>query len=179
MFFRSINLDYDYSFFTDQDHEQFAKHSCTAHQQTDNPKLYKKLGGIPDSYTLENTTIYQLWYDDKKLKKDLGNKLGIEVVSVSTIMQPCGSSIPIHTDHFHKIRLEFPNDTRTKVRANIFLQDWKPGHHLQYKINDEWKISTHWKAGEGFTWDSTVEHLSGNSGMSPKHTLQVSGFLVN
>lgn len=177
MFFRSINLDCDYSFFMEQDHVKTGKHSCIAHQQTDNPKLYSELGGIPESYCLENTTIYQQWYDDYKLKKDLGNKLGIEVVSVSTIMQPCGSSIPIHTDHFHKIRSEFPNDTRTKVRANIFLENWQPGHHLQYKVNNEWKINTHWKAGEGLMWDNSVEHLSGNSGMLPKYTLQVSGFL--
>ena len=179
MFLKNIKLDHDFGYFLRRDHEEVGKHSCIAHQQTDNPTLYDEMGGMPKSYVLENTTIYQSWYEDTYLKEELGKKLGVDVVSISTIMQPCGSSIPMHVDHFHKIRTQFPDDTRTKVRANIFLQDWEPGHILHYKFKDEWYTSSPWKSGEGYVWDNEIMHLSGNSGMLPKYTLQVSGFLVD
>ena len=48
-----------------------------------------------------------------------------------------------------------------------------------YQDKDKnWQTSTHWKAGEGFIWDSEHLHLSANAGLHPKFTLQVSGFLV-
>ena len=40
----------------------------------------------------------------------------------------------------------------------------------------KWQNSTHWKAGEGWIWDSNHLHLSANAGMKDKYTLQVSGF---
>ena len=49
------------------------------------------------------------------------------------------------------------------------------GHFIQYDN----EVSTKWKAGEGFMWDSEVLHLGANAGMEPKYTLQVSGFLKN
>ena len=42
--------------------------------------------------------------------------------------------------------------------------------------NKEWQTSTHWSAGDGFIWDSDHLHLSANAGLTPKYTLQVSGF---
>ena len=152
-------------------------YSCITHQQTDNPDFYNLHGGMPDRYTKYNTTIHQIWWDDENLFKELGRLLRIDVKSISAIEQPPGQTIPIHRDHFHQIRTKYPHDTRTRVRANIFLQDWKFGHVLQYESKGEWYCPTHWKQGEGFMWDDQVYHLSGNSGFQPKYTLQVSGFL--
>ena len=179
MLLKNIKLDHDFNYFLKEDYYKVGEHSCIIHQKTDNPKLYDEMGGMPKSYVLENTTIYQLWFEDIYLKRELGKKLGVDVVSVSSIMQPCGPSIPMHVDHFHKIRISYPDDKRTRVRANIFLEDWEPGHILHYQVNNEWFTSSPWNAGEGYMWDSEVMHLSGNSGMVPKYTLQVSGFLVN
>lgn len=179
MFLKKIFLEYNYSYFTDKNHEEAGKHSCTTHQENDNPELYGSMGGIPKSYNLHNTIIYQMWYDNEKLKKDLGKMLGIDVVSISSIMQPCGNTITVHADHFYKIKTSYPNDKRKKVRANIFLKDWEPGHILQYKYDNKWVSPSHWKAGDGYIWDSDVLHLSGNSGMIPKFTLQVSGFFMH
>lgn len=178
MFLRKTFLNFDYSYFSDKDYKKVREHSCTAHQENDNPELYEKLGGIPDSYNLHNTIIYQMWHDNEKLKIELGKKLGIDVISISSIMQPCGNTITLHQDHFYKIKTSHPDDERKKVRANIFLEDWEPGHILQYKYKNKWESPIYWRAGDGYIWDSDVLHLSGNSGMIPKFTLQVSGFLI-
>jgi len=88
-------------------------------------------------------------------------------------MQPPGNVIPLHRDTFFKIKSRHPENKRTVVRCNIYLEDWKAGHFLQY--NDE--IDTHWKQGNGHMWDSEVLHIGANAGMEDKYTLQISGFL--
>jgi len=173
---RPISIDFDWDIFLNADYN-VPDYSCATHQKSDNPSLYEKFGLHPDTYNIHNTTIHQIWWDDETIKTNLGNLLGIDVVSVSTIEQPCGQTITIHQDFFYKIKEQFPEDTRTHVRANIFLEDWKFGHILQYEADGEWYCPTHWKQGEGFMWNDQVAHLSGNSGFSPKYTLQVSGFL--
>ena len=65
------------------------------------------------------------------------------------------------------------------VRANIYLKDWEFGHMIQYYDTKEWHISTHWKQGEGFLWDSDILHLSCNAGLMDKYTLQISGFKID
>ena len=96
----------------------------------------------------------------------------MDVVSVSVIKQEPGNIIPKHRDMFHKITTEFPDRKCMKVRANIFLEDWKSGHYLEF---DE-QPHTHWKANEGFILNSQVIHLSANAGLEDKYTLQISGF---
>jgi hypothetical protein len=172
---RSVDIDYNWSIFLNGDYD-IPAYSCATYQPQDMPDIYEPYGGFPDSYVLENTTIYQLWWDDKKLFSDLGELLDIDVVSISTIKQPCGSAVARHRDFFYKIKSEFPNDTRDPVRANIYLEDWDPGHMIQYEKDGNWLNSTHWKAGQGFTWDQNHEHISMNAGLKPKYTLQVSGF---
>ena len=173
---KPVKIDFDWGIFLDADYN-VPDYSCIAYQKSDNPDFYKSHGGMPDRYTKYNTTIHQVWWNDETLKQQLGNLLGIDVVSISAIEQHPGQTIPIHKDHFYKIRTQFPDDPRTRVRANIFLEDWKFGHILQYETDGKWSCPTHWKQGEGYMWDSSVDHLSGNSGFQSKYTLQVSGFL--
>jgi hypothetical protein len=174
---KAVKINYNWLPFLEADYTQHAG-SCIAHQAKDMPDIYEPYGGMPNSYVLENTTIHQLWWDDTKLFKELGSRLGIDVVSISTIKQPCGSCITRHRDFFHKIKSKYPNDSRTHVRANIYLEDWDPGHYLAYEIDGEWYNSTHWKQGEGFVWDENHEHVSANVGLKPKLTIQISGFLL-
>jgi hypothetical protein len=100
--------------------------------------------------------------------------LGMEIITVSSILQPPGCIIPLHRDTFYQIGVRYPERTEVRARANIYLEDWKLGQFIQY--NDE--VSTHWKAGDGFIWDSSVLHLSANAGMQNKYTLQISGFVL-
>lgn len=173
----AIKLDYDFDIFTTADYSVH-EGSCISHQVHELKDIHENYGGFPDSYENKNTKIRQLWWDEDWVDFDyIGNQLDMEVVTVSSILQPPGNVIPIHRDTFFQIKKRFPNDTRRKVRANIYLEDWSVGHFIQYQLNDDWHNSTHWKQGEGWMWDSDVLHLSANAGMYDKLTLQVSGFL--
>ena len=170
--YKKIHLDTDYNFFLGQKIVQGT--TCIKHQVYELTDIHNKFGGFPESYNLSNTTIHQKFYNkDECDYEELGIKLGIDVVTVSTIMQPPGNTIPIHRDTFFQIKKKYPDNKKLIVRANIYLEDWKTGHFLQY--NDS--IDTHWKQGDGHMWDSEVLHIGANSGMENKYTLQVSGFL--
>ena len=171
---KKINLEIDYNFFINQKIPQGS--TCIAHQLVELKDIHDKFpGGFPKSYCFENTTIHQkFWEKDECDYNELGKKLGIETITVSTIMQPPGNVIPLHRDTFFKIKSQYPDNKRPVVRCNIYLEDWKPGHFLQYNDN----IDTHWKKGNGHMWDSEVLHIGANAGMEDKYTLQISGFLL-
>jgi len=174
---KKIKLDYDFSVFLNADYNQH-KGSCLSYQVREQEDIHATFGGFPESYHEDNTQIQQLWFDNDVVDYDqLEKLLSIEVVTVSTILQPPGNTITMHRDTFFKINKMYPEDTRKKVRANIYLEDWAPGHFINYQDEDkEWQTSTHWTAGEGFIWDSEHLHLSANAGLTPKYTLQISGF---
>jgi hypothetical protein len=177
---KKIHLDFHKSFFLppSQDYSVH-KGTCLTHQVKELTDIHQEYG-LGETYTADNTVIQQLWYTKDQVDfKELGQKLGMEVVTVSSILQPPGNVIALHRDTFFQINKKYPDDKRTKVRANIYLQDWKVGHMLQYKSEEEqaWKTSDNWLAGDGFIWDSKPLHLSANAGMQDKFTLQISGFL--
>jgi len=177
MFVREINLtDYDLSKFLDADYNK--PYVATTHGKNELSDLHKKYGGYPDSFNDSNTIINQIWWDDSvKDYQHLGDKLGIEIKTISTIKQDPGQTNPIHLDMFFKIRNEYPNDTRRIVRANIYLEDWQVGHIVQYLGPNGWIDNTGWKKGQGTMWDSSIEHVAANIGMNPKYTLQLTGFM--
>ena len=170
---KKIHLDVNYNFFLAQ--EMPKGDTCIEHQLVKHKDIHDKFpGGFPKTYCSANTIIHQKFWDKDECDYDeLGGKLGIEAITVSTIMQPPGNVIPLHRDTFFKIVSQYPNNKRTIVRCNIYLEDWKAGHFLQY--NDE--VDTHWKRGDGHMWDIQVLHIGANAGMEDKYTLQVSGFL--
>jgi len=134
------------------------------------------LGEVPSSLCYDNTKFSQLWWANQQVDyKDIGSQLGIDVITISSIKQLPGCIIPLHNDTFYQMKQRYPERIEPKVRANIYLEDWKTGHYIQYNDN----VSTHWKSGQGIMWDSEVFHLGANAGISPKYTLQVSGFLVD
>jgi len=168
-----VKLDYDFRKVLTADYTQHSG-SCIKHQVHELTDIHDQYDGFPETYTIKNTLIHQLWWDNTQLDyEDIGKQLGMEVVTISTICQPPGNVIPIHRDTFYQISQRFPDRTGLKVRANIYLEDWKLGHFIQY--NNE--VSTHWHAGDGFLWDSTELHLSANAGMKNKYTMQISGWL--
>ena len=180
---KKIKISFDLNYFLppNQDYSVH-KGTCLTHQVKELTDIHSEYG-LGETYSENNTTIQQLWYDENSIDFiELGNQLNMEVVTVSSIFQPPGNVIALHRDTFFQINKKYPNDTRLKVRANIFLEDWKVGHMIQYQdINslNEWKTSDNWKAGEGFLWSSQPLHLSANAGMKNKYTLQISGFYLN
>ena len=179
MIFEKIKFDYDLSVFLNADYSQHWG-SCISYQKIEQADLHEKYAGkFPESYHEDNTRLRQLWFtaDDVDYEA-IGNQFNMEVKTVSSILQPPGNIVTLHRDMFFKFKKDYPDDPRPKVRANIYLKDWEVGHMIQYSEgNDEWHTSTHWKAGEGFIWDSDILHLSCNAGLTNKYTLQVSGFL--
>lgn len=179
---RQVNLDYDLSVFLEPKADySIHKGTCLTHQLTELTDIHKEYG-LGQTYDENNTTIQQLWYTPDQVDFiGLGSKLKMEVITVSSILQPPGNVIALHRDTFYQINKKYPNDKRLKVRANIYLEDWKVGHLIQYQDinnNKKWKTSDNWQAGDGFIWSSDVLHLSANAGMKNKFTLQVSGFLL-
>jgi len=172
---QNVNLSIDFDLIIKADYNVH-EGSCIKHQVYELTDVHEKFGGFPKSYVYENTKINQIWWDSSQLDfSDIGQQLGMEVITVSSIKQPPGCVIPWHRDTFFQINQRFPNrKEEIKVRANVFLEDWKMGHFLQYDDT----VVTHWTQGGGLMWDSSVLHLGSNSGMQDKYTLQVSGFLL-
>ena len=174
---KEIKIDYPLDIFLNADYSIHSG-SCIAHQIHELKDVHNEYG-FGETYDFGNTTIQQLWWAETQIDfNELGKQLDMEVVTVSSILQPPGNVIPLHRDTFFQITKKYPSDDRLKVRANIYLEDWKVGHMLQYKDGVEWKNSTHWKASEGYLWSSEPLHLSMNGGMQNKYTLQISGFYL-
>lgn len=174
---KNIHLDYNFSIFLDADYSVH-KGSCIKHQVHELNDIHEKFGGFPKTYCLANTIIHQLWWTADQIDyEEIGRQLYMEVITVSSIMQPPGCVVPFHRDTFFQIDQRCPDRTETKVRANIYLEDYKLGQFIQYVDEaDQIGTSVNWKAGNGFLWDSKILHLSSNAGLEEKYTLQVSGF---
>lgn len=176
--FESIALDYDFSQILSADHDSHSG-SCYHHQVRELDDIYGAYGGYPRAFCAENTTIHQLWWDREQLDFDrLGTMLDMEVITVSSIRQDPGNVVPYHRDVFFKIRQQYPDNKLRCVRANIFLENNKLGHMLQFTLDRQHRAVTEWQANTGFMFDNTVLHLSCNAGLEPKYTLQISGFYL-
>ena len=176
--FSPIHLNFDFSLLLNADYSTHTG-SCIKHQVYELTDIHEQYGGFPKSYNIHNTKIHQLWWDNTQIDyNELGRQLDMEVITVSTIKQPPGCVVPFHRDTFFQIGQRYPDRTETKVRANIYLEDYKMGQFLQYQLNNQFETSTNWHAGDGFMWGSDILHVSSNAGFQDKYTMQISGFLL-
>lgn len=176
--FVPVKLDYDFSKILAADHDTHSG-SCYHHQVQELDDIYGRYGGYPHAFCEANTTIHQLWWDDQQLDyEQLGRMLDMEVITVSSIRQDPGNVVPYHRDVFFKIRQQHPDNKQRCVRANIFLEDSRLGHMLQFTLDNRHHAVTEWRANTGYLFDSSVLHLSCNAGLEPKYTLQISGFYL-
>ena len=172
--FKKSHLNYNFEKILSADYTQH-EGSCIKHQTYELTDIHEQFGGFPKTYNYQNTIIHQLWWNDTQLDfEDIGQQLGMEVITISSILLPPGCIIPWHRDTFFKINQLLPDRTELKIRANIHLEDWKMGHFIQYDDI----VYTHWSEGDTLIWDSDILHLGANAGMHDKYTLQVSGFLL-
>ena len=96
----TTKLNFDLSTFLNADYEQH-KGSCISYQVREQEDIHKTFGGFPDSYSEDNTKIQQLWFDDGDVDyASLGEKLNIDIVTVSSILQPPGNTITMHRDTY-------------------------------------------------------------------------------
>ena len=117
--YKEVHLETDYEFILSQDYDRHYG-SCIAHQVHELQDIHDRFGGMPETYTLMNTQISQLWFEDGQLDyKDISKQLGIDIVSISAIRLKPGNTIPLHRDTFHKIKMLHPDDERPRVRAKV------------------------------------------------------------
>jgi hypothetical protein len=124
---------------------------------------------IMAGYTDKNTQYYQSFELPDEYHTFAKNIFS--VYSLSVIKQMPGQTIPEHFDTFYKFS-ERNNCRKEDVcRLNFFLEEWKAGHYFEI-------------LGEPFVkWDKmnfkiiryNEPHLSGNMGMEPKYTMQITG----
>ena len=175
---KHLYLDFDFAPLLARNHRSHSG-TCIGHLREELPDLWQKYGDLPQTYVLDNTTIHQLWWSADEVDfVGLGQQLGMEVVTVSTICQPPGNVVPLHRDSFFQINKRFPDRKDIKVRANVHMQDYRLGHFIQYIHDDRTVTSTDWRAGDAIMWDTHIVHLGANAGMQDKYTMQVSGFLL-
>ena len=59
------------------------------------------------------------------------------------------------------------------LRYMVFLTNWDWGHYFCVGNN----VVHQWKAGDIITWDPLIHHCGSNAGMTPKITLNITGFV--
>ena len=170
MILHETSIDYDLSFIHNIEWFNYKDplKDIMTHQLKE---LHAPYGGMPSSYTDENTIIYQKFLSKSEIDYEiLSQQTNIDIHTVSIIRQRPGNCIPLHVDKFYKLRQIKPDGK--PVRANIFVEDWADGHILQFGHELKWD----WKKNTGWIFNEHVPHLSGNCGMQDKYTLQLSGF---
>jgi hypothetical protein len=168
---KNVKVDFDLSRFTNADHRVNEVSSIGT-------KMYQEGSNFPSSYCLENTRIHQLWWNTDEFNMEkISQDLGFDVKTISSIVIPPGSIIPLHSDTFHKLRTEFPNETGRMVRAVIYATPFDIGQITQYAVDGTLYASAGWQVGEGTIWDDQVPHVTVNGGMRDLCTVNFSGFM--
>lgn len=98
---------------------------------------------------------------------------GWKDIGTSYYRMGSGTILPTHSDLYLKYVDLFNLQGRedTICRAIVFLEDWKPGHYLEYHNTP----FTQWRAGATVEWSYSEPHMAANMGIEPRYTLQITG----
>jgi len=137
--------------------------------------------GRSKEFEEQNKRYHLAGFTKENTKYNQSFKVGVDIIAfaqtlfdrctISVMYQMPGQTLPSHVDTFYKISNEYGVDPQDCIRVNIFLEDWKSGHY--FEINE--KPVLHWKRGDAIIIEKDEPHLSGNFGMSPKYTMQITG----
>lgn len=141
-----------------------ASHQERSNQFEEQNRRYIKAG-----YNENNTEYWQTFNVDNTCI-EFGKTL-FPKFSMSIIKQMPGQTIPSHLDTFFMFSVKNAVNPKDCVRVNIFLEDWKTGHYFEINENPILK----WKKGDAVIVEIEEFHLSGNMGIEPKYTMQVTG----
>lgn len=178
---KHFHIDYDFSFILNNLYKGYTSGALLKAAKL--PAMvedYEPFGGLSKSYNEQNTKHFRREWTKKIFNlKNIQKQLNLKhVLTITSLIQQPGNTLPVHRDKHWEAGNRGLHDLQgTFVRANIFLEDWKPGHTLQYEIEGKWHSCINWKANDGIIWDQDHYHLSGNSGMLDKVTLQISGVI--
>jgi len=136
-----------------------------------------KLDHIRHGYN-EHNSQYTQWTDSRDGLPDefdlIKSFIGLDHVTIACFRQDPGQTNPWHFDtyeaNFKKGNL-LEEDRKNIRRYLLFLEDWHWGHFVQIGNS----VVSNWKAGEMYTWDYGMYHLSVNAGIVPKWTCQITG----
>ena len=126
--------------------------------------FYQKIG-----YTENNTEYFQTFDIGDDIKNFINTLF--DRCSCSIFKQMPGQTLPQHTDTFYTFAEKNNINPKKCIRLNVFLEDWKTGHY--FEINDTPVLQ--WKAGDAIIIEYDKPHLSGNMGLEPKYTMQITG----
>ncbi len=86
-----------------------------------------------------------------------------------------GTVLPTHGDMYVKyVQLYNLQGQEHRIRrAIVFLEDWQPGHYAEYM--DQPLVG--WCAGTVIEWPYDTPHMAANLGLTPRYTLQITGWL--
>ena len=102
-------------------------------------------------------------------------ELGWKDIGTSYYRMGTGTILPTHGDLYLRYvdLFNLQGQEHRIRRAVVFLEDWKPGHY--FEGNDIAK--TDWIAGDVVEWCYDAPHLAANLGVSPRYTLQITGWV--
>ena len=82
-----------------------------------------------------------------------------------------GQTIPEHFDTFYQFSQKNNCSKEQVCRLNFFLEEWKPGHYFEL-LGEPF---TKWRKMNFKVIRYGQLHLSGNMGLLPKYTMQITG----
>jgi hypothetical protein len=105
----------------------------------------------------------------------LFSKYGWKDIGTSYYRMMPGTVLPTHSDLYKRYVdiLKLKGQEHTIKRAVVFLEDWQPGHLSE--ISGE--VVTKWHAGQVLEWTYDTPHMAGNTGTTPRYTLQITGHI--
>jgi len=101
--------------------------------------------------------------------------MGWKDIGTSYYRMNTGTVLPTHGDLYVKyVQLHNLQGQEHRIRrAIVFLEDWQSGHYAEYM--DE--PFTKWSAGTVIEWTYDTPHMAANIGITPRYTLQITGWV--
>ena len=146
-----------------------------------NEKLNSRIEAFRDwGYKKEQTEFTQIFSSDfPKLFEHFIKISKLSNASASIVKQYPGNILPWHYDTHVTFKDLIKKNKKFKnkkiIRYMVFLTDWSWGHYFGIGNN----VIHQWKAGDMITWQPYMHHCGSNSGMTPKITLNITGFIEN
>ena len=106
---------------------------------------------------------------------DIYTEMGWRDIGTSYYRMVTGTILPVHQDlYIRYIELfNLAGQEHRIRRAVIFLEDWQSGHYFEGAE----KPVTGWRAGDAVEWVYDLPHMAANMGLTPRYTLQITGWV--
>ena len=102
-------------------------------------------------------------------------EMGWQDIGTSYYRMATGTILPVHQDLYVRYveLFKLAGQEHRIRRAVIFLEDWQSGHYFEGAGHPV----TNWHAGDAVEWIYDVPHMAANMGVTPRYTLQITGWV--